>query len=114
LVFRSDSFRRHALATMLLAENIAMRFSLESGTNEKHVIEFSFNQLLGRSSIKVDGQEVFKKERWFSEPLAERYEFEIGQFEPVHLRIEKERQRIFASKYRVYLDNRLTQLYQGV
>lgn len=91
-----------------------MKFSIELGTNEKHVFEFTFNQLFGRSVVKVDGREVFKRARWFSEPLAERYEFEVGQFEPVRLRIEKERKLIFASRYRIYLDNRLTQFYQGV
>ena len=91
-----------------------MKFLIESGTHEKHLIEFNFNQLLGRSVVKVDGREVFKKARWFSEPLAERYEFEIGQFEPVRLRIEKERKLLFGSRYRIYLNNRLTQFYQGV
>ena len=91
-----------------------MKFVIESGTQEKHLIEFTFNQLLGRSVVKVDGREVFKKARWFSEPLADRYEFEIGQFEPVRLRIEKQRKLLFASKYCVYLDNRLTQYHQGV
>jgi hypothetical protein len=91
-----------------------MKFSIELGTNEKHVIEFTFNQLLGRSVVKVDGSEVFKKARWFSEPLVDRYEFEVGQFEPVHLRIEKERKLLLASKYKVFVDNRLTQLYHGV
>lgn len=91
-----------------------MQFVIESGAQEKHVIEFTFNQLLGRSVVKVDGREVFKKARWFSEPLVDRYEFEVGQFEPVRLRIEKERKLLFGSKYRVYLDNRLTQFYQGI
>ncbi len=91
-----------------------MKFSIEVGTNEKHLIEFSFNQLLGRVVLKVDGEVVFKKARWFSEPLLDRYEFEIGQFEPVRLRIEKERKLFVGSKYRVFLDHRLAQLYQGV
>ena len=91
-----------------------MKFSIEIGNNEKHLIEFSFNQLFGKSSMRVDGQEVFRKARWFSEPLAERYDFEIGQFEPVRVRIEKERKLLFGSKYRVYIDDRLTRLYQGV
>jgi hypothetical protein len=91
-----------------------MKFSIELGNNEKHVFEFNFNQLLGRSVVKVNEQEVFRKARWFSEPIVERYQFEVGQFEPVRVRIEKERKLIFASKYRVYVDNRLTQLYQGV
>ncbi|HWN94026.1 MAG TPA: hypothetical protein VNT99_03250 [Methylomirabilota bacterium] len=91
-----------------------MKFSIEVGTSEKHVIEFTFNQLLGKSVVTVDGKEVFRKERWFSEPTVDRYNFEIGQFEPVRVRIEKERKLLLASKYRIYVDNRLTQLYQGV
>jgi len=91
-----------------------MKFSIEVGASEKHVIEFTFNQLLGQSIVCVDGQEVFRKQRWLSEPLVDSYDFEIGQFEPVRVRIEKERKLIFASKYRIYLDNRLTQLRQGI
>lgn len=91
-----------------------MKFSIEIGNNEKHVIEFNFNQLLGRALLKVDGEVAFQKARWFSEPLLDRYEFEVGQFEPVHLRIEKERKHLLGSKYRVFVDHRLTQLYQGI
>ena len=91
-----------------------MKFSIEVGTNEKHLIEFNFNQLLGRVMLRVDGEVVLKKARWFSEPLVDRYEFEIGQFEPVRLRIEKERKLLIGSRYRVFVDQRLTQLYQGV
>lgn len=91
-----------------------MRFSIEAGFNEKHVIEFNFNQLLGKSVVSVDGQVVFHKKRWFSEPLVDCYDFEVGQFEPVRVRIEKERKHLFSSKYRLFLNNRLTELYQGV
>jgi hypothetical protein len=91
-----------------------MKFCIEVGNNEKHTIEFSFNQLLGQSIVRVDDQEVFRKKRWFSEPLVDRFAFEIGQFEPVRVRIEKERKHLFRSKYRIYVDNRLMQFYQGV
>ena len=91
-----------------------MKFSLELGTHEKHLVEFNFNQLLGRAVLKVDGEVAFKKARWFSEPLADRYEFKVGQFEKVRLRIEKERKLLLGSKYRIFVDNRLTQFYQGV
>ena len=76
--------------------------------------DLTFNQLLGKSVMRVDGQEVFRKARWFSEPLVDRYSFEVGQFEPVRVRIEKERKLLFGSKYRVYIDDRLTRLYQGI
>ena len=90
-----------------------MKFTLQVGQREQHTIEFTFNQLLGRSQVKVDGHTVFRKARWFSEPRSDQYEFEIGQTDPVYLRIEKERGHLFASKYRVYVDNRLTQLHCG-
>ncbi len=90
-----------------------MRFVIEVGSSEKHRIEFSFNQLMGRSLVKVDGAVVFKKKRWFSEPIKDLYEIEVGQLEPVRLRIEKIRKRLVASKYLVYVNNRLTQMYQG-
>jgi hypothetical protein len=95
-------------------KRFAMKFSIELGDNEKHTFEFKFNQLLGRSVVKVNDHEVFRKERWFSEPLVDSYAFEVGQFEPVRGRIEKKRQLLFASKYFLYVNNRLTQLYQGV
>lgn len=87
---------------------------MEVGVNEKHTIEFSFNQLLGRAVLRVDGQEVLRKKRWFSEPLADRYDVEIEGRDVVRLRIEKERKQLLGAKYKVYVDNRLTQLYQGV
>jgi hypothetical protein len=93
---------------------LRMKFSLEVGNNEKHHIQFTFNQLLGKAVLAVDGTEVFRKARWFDEPMVDYYAFEIGQFEPVCLRIEKKRTDTFASKYCVYVDNRLTQLHEGI
>jgi hypothetical protein len=91
-----------------------MKFTLEVGAIERHQIEFDFNQLLGRSVLKVDGREVFRKNRWFSEPIVESYDLEISGRDQIRLRIIKERKLLVASRYKVYVDNRLTQLYQGV
>ena len=91
-----------------------MKFSLQVGECEKHTIEFSFNQLFGRSVVAVDGQEVFRKKRWFSEPVQDLYEVNLEGNERIHLRIEKERGHLLASRYKVYVDNRLTHLYSGV
>ncbi len=90
-----------------------MKFTLEIGSTEKHTLEFNFNQLFGRSVIKVDGHEVFRKRQWFSEPVVDSYEIEIGGREELRLNIIKERKLLIASRYKVYVDNRLTQLYQG-
>src|SRR5688572_25268851 len=106
-----------SLAKLMLPwtqQKAVMRFCIDLGNNEKHTFEFNFNQLLGRSVVKVNGQVVYRKARWFSEPLVDNYAFEVGQFERVCVRIEKMRKRLFASKYCVYVDNRLTQLHQGV
>lgn len=90
-----------------------MKFTLEVGRDEKHQIEFEFSQLLGRSVLKVDGREVFRKNRWFSEPIVESYDVEISGREHIHMRIVKERKLLVASRYKVYVDNRLTQLFSG-
>lgn len=91
-----------------------MKFIVEVGVEEKHTVEFNFNQLLGRSTVKVDGHEVFSKKRWFSEPVFDHYEVEIGGRESVRLRIEKRRRQLLGAKYTVYVDDRLTGLFQGV
>ena len=92
-----------------------MRFSLIVGEAEKHIVDFKFNQLLGRLTIKVDDRVVKRGVRWFSEPLFEEYHHDImGHRECVSVKIEKERRLLFASKYRVYVQNRLTDVFQGV
>jgi hypothetical protein len=91
-----------------------MKFAVEVGEREKHTIEFNFNQLLGRCVLTVDGRKVFARQRWFSEPVLDQYELEIGGRENVRLRIEKRRKPLVGSKYTVYVDDRLTQLHQGV
>jgi hypothetical protein len=91
-----------------------MKFMVEVGDLEKHTVEFKFNQLLGRSTVAVDGQVVFSKKRWFSEPVFDNYEVEIGGRESVRLRIEKRRRQLLGAKYTVYVDDRLSGLFQGV
>lgn len=91
-----------------------MKFIVDVGYSEKHTVEFNFNQLFGRSTLKVDGHEVFSKKRWFSEPVLDNYEVEIGGRESVKLRIEKRRKALLGAKYTVYVDGRLSGLYQGV
>jgi len=90
-----------------------MKFRLDVGHMERHTIDFNFNQLLGRTVIKLDGKQIFRKERWFSEPVVDAYDCIVSGRENIHLRIEKERKWLVASKYKVFVDNRLTQLYQG-
>ena len=89
-----------------------MKFSIEVGEGEKHLIECDFNQLLGKALVCVDGREMFQKKHWFAEPVVDSWDVE--QVRNVRVRIEKERKLVFGSKYRIYVDDRLIQLYQGV
>lgn len=91
-----------------------MRFRVEVGQMEKHVIEFNFNQLLGQLSIKIDCHEV-KRDSWLlNEPLKEIHMFELGKHERLSLRIEKERKPLLGERCRVFLNDRLFQFHEGV
>ncbi len=91
-----------------------MRFKFELGENEKHTVEYEFNQLLGRLSIKVDDKPVQESVRLFSEPVRQDYTINVGQQEKYTVRIEKERKNLYGQINRVFINNRLTQFYQGV
>jgi hypothetical protein len=90
-----------------------MRFSFEIGDTEKHSVEFEFNQLFGRTRIVLDGREIKRTRRLFSEPLRQDHEFSVDEKGALVVRIEKERQIIFASKYRIFLNRRLMSVKQG-
>ena len=91
-----------------------MKFCLEVGELEHHVIEFDFNQLLGELRIRVNKQEVKKQVRLFNEPLTETHTLQVGNEERLTLRFEKERKMLFGQKYRVFLNDRLYKCYEGV
>ena len=91
-----------------------MTFALMIGETEKNLIEFKFNQLLGSTLIKVNDEPVKQQVRLFSEPLEERFEFEVGQNERHTVFIEKRRKMLFGQKYFVYVNQRLVKLLQGV
>ena len=119
-----------------------MKFSFEVGDAEKHEIDFSWNQLIGTLHIKVDGQLMEKgitgmwspvswsaspvassDEKWnvldsgFEVQLVDKWEFEVGDAEKHEIRIEKERARLVAGlrpqKYRIFVDGRLINEYEG-
>ncbi len=91
-----------------------MTFALVVGESERNVVEFKFNQLLGQTVIKVNDKPVRKQVRFFSEPLEERFEFEVGENERHTVFIEKQRKHLFGGKYVVYVNQRLVKLFQGV
>lgn len=91
-----------------------MKFSLEFGETENHLLEFSFNQLLGTCVIKVNHEIVRKHTRWFSEPLRQTHELRVGNNEVWNVRIEKERKLLIGQKYRVFVNQRLARVCEGV
>lgn len=91
-----------------------MRFKFELGETEKHTVEYEFNQLLGRLTIKVDQKLVQQSVRWFSEPLREDFTITVGEHEKHTVRIEKQRRKLYGQVNRVFVNNRLTQFYQGI
>jgi hypothetical protein len=91
-----------------------MKFCLEVGETEQHLIEFDFNQLLGQLHIRVNKKEVKSSVRLFDEPLTETHTLEVGKAENLTVRIEKERKMLFGQKCRVFLNDRLYKYYEGV
>lgn len=91
-----------------------MKFTLEFGETDTNLLEFSFNQLLGTCVIKVNHDVVKKHTRLFSEPLQETHEVDVAGSEVWHVRIEKERKLLFGQKYRVFVNERLARVCEGV
>jgi hypothetical protein len=84
-----------------------MRFSLEVGSVDKHLVEFNFNQLLGTLDIRVDRRSVYQSKRIFNEPLREIYHFVIDGKEKSDVRIEKRRKQLFGHHSTVFINDRL-------
>nr|CAP47709.1 putative integron gene cassette protein [uncultured bacterium] len=111
-----------------------MKLSLEIGDSEKHSVEFSWNQLIGRARLRIDGHlqsdSIRLESPW--EPasassrgdsaetwevfgrriqLVERWRARVGTSEPHELLIEKTRPRWLAGlrphTVRVFLDKKL-------
>ncbi len=93
-----------------------MNFTFEVG-EEKHLVEFYFNQIWGNLKITVDGHSVVTDFRLFSLNLVKKYEFYVGRFEKHLVRIEKERKLFFAGfrkqKYRIFVDDNLIGEHEG-
>ncbi|MFO1512492.1 MAG: hypothetical protein U1F83_06185 [Verrucomicrobiota bacterium] len=90
-----------------------MKFKIEVGEVEKHLVEFNHNQLIGSLQIKVDKQTVFRNTRLLNEPVQEVYQFVVGQMEKKEVRIEKLRKQLFGHRNAVYVNGRLARVYDG-
>ncbi len=86
-----------------------MKFKIEVGESEKHVIEFSFSQLAGNLEIRVDDRPVVQSKRLMNEPVREIFDLLVGEKEKVAVRIEKQRKPLIGHHRRVWINNRLAQ-----
>jgi hypothetical protein len=86
-----------------------MKFKIEVGEIEKHVVEFSFNQLIGHLEIRVDDKPVVKTSRLINEPIQEVYDLLVGEKEKTTVRIEKRRKPLVGHHRCVWINNRLAQ-----
>ena len=91
-----------------------MKFTIEIGENEKHRLEYHFNQLLGSLVIKLNGKPLKRSVRLINEPVLEVHAFVVGKFEESTVRIEKERKPLLGHRNRIYVNNRLTKVFEGV
>lgn len=91
-----------------------MKFAVEIGDVEKHRLEYSFNQLLGDLVIKVNERPVKKERRLINEPELEIHVFVVGNHEKSTVRIEKERKPLLGHTNRLFVNNRLVKVFEGI
>lgn len=94
-----------------------MEFTIEVGTEEKHQLRLSDDQVLGQVRIEVDGNDVAKGWRPFSLHRARRYELSVGGDQYHDVIIELSRKAVvggFRSQTcRVLVDGELVATYVG-
>ena len=91
-----------------------MKFSIEVGEGEKNRLEYNFNQFLGTLAITVNGKPIKKSVRLINEPIVEVHVLVVGQTELFEVRIEKERRHLLGQRNRVFVNNRLVKVMEGV
>ena len=92
------------------SERTFMKFKIEVGEVEKHVIEFNFSQLVGNLEIRVDDKTVVRSKRLMNEPVREIYDLLVGEREKIAVRIEKKRKPLLGHHRRVWINNRLAEV----
>ena len=91
-----------------------MKFAIEIGETEKHRLEYHFNQLFGSLLIKINERPVKQSVRLVNEPVLEVHVFVVGKYEHSEIRIEKERKPLLGHKNRLYVNNRLLKVFEGI
>ena len=90
-----------------------MKFTIEVGEVEKHIVEYEFNPLLGMLVVRVDQQPVQKHFRFINEPVRESHALIVGENERHHVRIEKERTSTFTHRSSVFVNDRLLKVVEN-
>jgi hypothetical protein len=91
-----------------------VKYAIEIGDAEKHLLEYNFNQLLGSLLIRVNEKPIKRSVRLINEPRVEVHAFVVGDQEKSAVRIEKERLPLFGCKNRLYVNNRLVRVACGI
>jgi hypothetical protein len=91
-----------------------VKYAIEIGETEKHRLEYHFNQLLGTLLIKVNEKPIRKSVRLLNEPVLEVHDFVVGDQEKSSVRIEKERKALVGCTNRLYINNRLVRVFNGL
>ena len=91
-----------------------MKFAVEVGETEKHLVEFDFNQLIGKILIRVDEKPIYKATRFINEPVNEVFEFTIGKMVKSDIRIEKTRKPLLGHRNSFYVNNRLLRVFESL
>ena len=90
-----------------------MKFSIEVGEIEKHLVEYEFNPLLGILTVKVDDHQVKRHVRLVNEPVRETHALVVGDKERNNVRFERERTSTFSHRNSVFVNNRLLKVVEN-
>jgi hypothetical protein len=66
-----------------------VRYQVEIGTEEQHVLDVSWDQVWGLMSIRVDGNDVVRRRHLVGFRRLRRYEFSVGEGEVHNVVVEK-------------------------
>jgi hypothetical protein len=92
-------------------------FTIEVGTEERHQLHLSFDQVFGQVQVEVDGKDVAQDWRSFSLHRTRRYGFSVGKDETHDVIIELTRKALvggFRSQTcRVLVDRQPVGTYVG-
>ena len=91
-----------------------MKFAVEVGDVEKNYLEYHANQLLGRQTIKINNRPIKRVVHLVNEPVLEVHSFVVGFNEKTTVRIEKQRMPLLGYINRVYVNDRLAQVFRGL